>query len=320
MLAAGGIDNARLLLLSDRTHPAGIGNDHDVVGRYFADHPSFVDAHITAHDPLLGSRLSAYDASEDNGTAVIRAISLDPELIAREQLMHSWTVVHPRVGARFRDAVTAAREVVSTLRSPGSITALPRAVARNASTLIRGVELMARAVATGTRSHHIPVGWSGRRPDGKLFERGELTLASCFEQAPNPDSRIALGTGVDRLGLRLPHLDYRWSEIDAQSARRSTEIIGKELATAGIGEVWWADGAEFPDRSKVSTAHHLIGTTRMHRDPRHGVVDENCRVHGISNLSIAGSSTFPTGGSANPTLTLVALAIRLADRIERELG
>jgi choline dehydrogenase-like flavoprotein len=63
-----------------------------------------------------------------------------------------------------------------------------------------------------------------------------------------------------------------------------------------------------------------MGTTRMHADPRQGVVDVNCKVHGVDNLYIAGSSVFPTGGYANPTLTLVALALRLADRLKAQSG
>ena len=65
------------------------------------------------------------------------------------------------------------------------------------------------------------------------------------------------------------------------------------------------------------TAHHLLGTTRMHDLPRHGVVDRVCRVHGSSSVYVAGASVFPTGGYANPTLTVVALAIRLADELKR---
>jgi choline dehydrogenase-like flavoprotein len=71
---------------------------------------------------------------------------------------------------------------------------------------------------------------------------------------------------------------------------------------------------------RAPRARHHMGTTRMSRDPRHGVVDADSRVHGIENLYVAGSSVFPTSGSANPTLTIVALALRLARRIESALG
>jgi choline dehydrogenase-like flavoprotein len=320
VLAAGGIDNARLLLLSDGHHPAGLGNEHDVVGRYYADHPGFVDATLHLHDPRFLGRLAAYDGTDPAGIGVLRAVSVAPEVLAREQLMHSWTGVHPRVGRRFTDAVEAARDVVSAVRGPHRLVAAPQAAIRNAGTLLRGAEPVVRALASGTRKHVIPPGWSSRPPSARLYERGVLTLATTFEQAPNPDSRIVLGDRVDNLGVRLPLLDYRWCDLDVQNARRTVELMGKAFAGAGIGEVVLPTDQEFPDRTLQNSAHHLMGTTRMHADPRHGVVDADSRVHGVANLSITGSSVFPTGGSANPTLTIVALAIRLGEHLRTTLA
>lgn len=320
VLAAGGIDNARMLLLSNRTHPAGIGNDHDVVGRYFADHPGHKDTTLVLNDPGLLSRLSAYDIADRDGVGIIRAVSVDTEQLEREQIMHSWTVVRPRISDRFLNAISAARDVTAALRPPRDLAALPRRAVRHAGALFRGIEPFARALASGTRTHVIPPGWSSRPPTASLYEPGLLTLESTFEQAPDPGSRITLGAGVDRLGMRLPHLDYRWNDLDLQTVRRTTEIIAKAVAGAGIGTIRMEAGTDFPDPTKLSSAHHPLGTTRMHQDPRHGVVDADCRVHGISNLSVTGSSTFPTGGSANPTLTIVALAIRLADHLKHRLG
>jgi choline dehydrogenase-like flavoprotein len=90
------------------------------------------------------------------------------------------------------------------------------------------------------------------------------------------------------------------------------------VKTAGIGHVTSLIDANGKSRTLRSGFHHM-GTTRMHRDPSQGVVDPNCRVHGMSNLFITGSATFPTGGYANPTLTIVALALRLADHIRDQL-
>jgi choline dehydrogenase-like flavoprotein len=113
--------------------------------------------------------------------------------------------------------------------------------------------------------------------------------------------------------LRKAELHWRWSDIDLRSIRRTCEILKEELATAGLGDFQVAPESEM--LSKLYSAHHHIGTTRMHVDPKQGVVNENCQVHGIPNLLITGSSIFPTGGYANPTLTIVALAIRMADSI-----
>ena len=90
------------------------------------------------------------------------------------------------------------------------------------------------------------------------------------------------------------------------------EIIGQELGRSGLGRLRIPAG----EIEEPWMNNHPMGTTRMHSDPKKGVVDENCRVHGISNLFMAGSSVFPTTGFANPTLTIVALAIRLADHLK----
>jgi choline dehydrogenase-like flavoprotein len=145
------------------------------------------------------------------------------------------------------------------------------------------------------------------------------TLLCVGEQSPNPDSRVTLAEERDRFGLRKVQLDWRLTELDARSVRRTVEITADALgrALAGRARILVSERRPWPETTGRS--HHM-GTTRMHDDPRHGVVDADCRVHGLANLWIAGSSVFPTCGYANPTLTLVALAHRLGDRLRRELS
>jgi choline dehydrogenase-like flavoprotein len=110
-------------------------------------------------------------------------------------------------------------------------------------------------------------------------------------------------------------------DSDLRSMRRAHEILAAELHRAGIGQLQVeldAADAEWPAR--LTGGYHHMGTTRMHEDPRQGVVDSNCLVHGTSNVYIAGSSVFTTAGYANPTLTIVALAIRLADHLKAALA
>ncbi len=319
VLAAGGIGNPHLLLLSNRTRPEGLGNEHDTVGRFFADHPAFNHVGVRLHDPQLVARLGEYDAADRGGVGILRALSVDADVLEREQLMHSWTNVHPRVSQRYLDTVDAAREVLSTLRERPLDA--PAAALRRGGTIARGARAVVEAVRTGTRQHVIPSGWAQRPLSPRLFEPGVLTLASTYEQAPNPDSRITLGTTVDNLGQRQAHLDYRWSELDLRTARGTTELIGKALADAGIGELVMPTDHEYPDHAGTeNSGHHPLGTTRMSTDPKQGVVDGDGRMHTVANVSIVGSSTFPTGGSANPTLTLVALAIRLGDHLRTRLA
>jgi choline dehydrogenase-like flavoprotein len=153
---------------------------------------------------------------------------------------------------------------------------------------------------------------------------GELPGDNAFvfskiEPAPDPESRVSLGLERDALGLPIPVVDWRLGSREASSLARTLAILARELGRTGQGRLRIADWVqeESIDWRAVGTrgGPHQMGTTRMSLDPRHGVVDANCRVHGIANLYVAGSSIFPTVGWANPTLTLVALTLRLADRL-----
>jgi choline dehydrogenase-like flavoprotein len=146
------------------------------------------------------------------------------------------------------------------------------------------------------------------------------------EQAPNPDSRVTLTGERDALGMPRVALDWRLSPIDKRSVRVTMEALDGELRRLDLGtctpEPWLAeDGPDWEVDPLISNhpigGFHHMGTTRMAASPRAGVVDADCRVHGVANLYVAGSSVFPTGGWANPTLTIVALALRLADHLGR---
>src|SRR5262249_8677662 len=134
------------------------------------------------------------------------------------------------------------------------------------------------------------------------------------EQAPNPESRITLDGAVDALGQPRASLDWRLTSLDLRSIRRTLDVLVEEIRRSRIGQVVPTLDAH-PWESLVTVGYHHMGTTRMHPDPRYGVVDADCRVHGVANLFICGSSVFPTSGHANPTLTIVALALRLAHRV-----
>ena len=132
------------------------------------------------------------------------------------------------------------------------------------------------------------------------------------EQAPNPASRVTLTSDRDRFGTPTPCLDWRVGEPEQRSARRLLQLLDGVLRRQGLGEMIEAD-----DMLQFGDAAHPMGTTRMSGDPRTGVVDANCRLHGVGNLYVAGSSVFSTGGYANPTLTIVALALRLAEHLRQ---
>jgi len=134
------------------------------------------------------------------------------------------------------------------------------------------------------------------------------------EQLPNPDSRVRLGSRTDRLGLPVVEVDWRLTQADREGAARVLRLIAAEVGRAGAGRVVLSRTALDPT-GMFQTGNHHMGTTRMDPDPALGVVDTDLRVHGTDNLYVVGSAVFPTTGYANPTLTLVALAHRLADHL-----
>jgi choline dehydrogenase-like flavoprotein len=154
-------------------------------------------------------------------------------------------------------------------------------------------------------------------------EAGSFRLWSYLEQAPNPESRVFLNGERDAQGMPRIALDWRLTELDKRSLLRTHKILAEELGRTGIGRLQiqpWLQEASGGWSDELSGGYHPMGTTRMADDPRRGVVDRDGRVHGIANLYVAGSSVFPTGGSANPTLTIVALALRLAEHLRAELS
>jgi choline dehydrogenase-like flavoprotein len=142
------------------------------------------------------------------------------------------------------------------------------------------------------------------------------------EQAPNPNSRVTLSTEKDAMGMPRVRFDWQLTELDKRSIRTYYKLLGQEMGRTGIGRVQMREWLLSDDRtwpSFISGGWHHMGTTRMHDDPKQGVVDANCRVHGIGNLYVAGAAVYPTAGSANPTLTLVALSLRLSDHLRTKV-
>jgi choline dehydrogenase-like flavoprotein len=154
-------------------------------------------------------------------------------------------------------------------------------------------------------------GWSEHDPKRAGWQGFRLVLN--LEQHPDSANRVTLGSEQDRFGVPLPLLHWSWTASEQANLERIRIFLRDQFETAGLGRLEWPAGA-LPDPN----AHHHAGTTAMHDDPLLGVVDADCRVHGLENLWVCGASVFPTAGFANPTLTIVAMAIRLADRLLEE--
>jgi len=296
VVAGGGIENARLLLASGRVGAGGIGNSWDQVGRYFMDHP-----HVETGEVLLldeGPVLSLFTERTSNGTRVRAGLRPTEEAQAREAILNCGINIS-RLALR-DTGYDAARHLLGGLRRGDWPERFGQSVLRTIADL---------DAVRGTLDRLL--GRSYRRP-------ARVILFARAEQAPNPESRVTLSESTDPLGIPRAELRWRLLPTDLRSVRRSTMLVAEEIGRLGLGRVrlaeWLREREPDWPEALVGGCHH-IGTTRMSSDPRHGVVDENCRVHGMANLYVTGSSTFPTSGFMNPTLTIVALALRLADHL-----
>jgi choline dehydrogenase-like flavoprotein len=265
ILACGGIENARLLLLSNQIHSKGLGNQHDLVGRFFMEHPRCCCGVLAIIDSNAFHK--GFDYHWFEGSQRLRlGMALDYET------QHKFAVAN-------------------------CVTYMQR----------------------------YPPEWP--RPMGALEDQLRLStgpaefvyLLADVEQTPNPDSRVMLSQERDRLGLHKACVDWKLTELERRTVEVAVRTVGAELERLNLATVkldnWLLDGGKNWALNLHDIFHHM-GTTRMSDDPAKGVVNRDCRVHGIANLYIAGSSVFPTSGHANPTLTVVALALRLATHLK----
>jgi choline dehydrogenase-like flavoprotein len=304
VLAAGGLENPRLLLASDDVVGHGLGNQHDQVGRWFQEHARGIAAEIYSDEPYdLAELLSVW--REKDGHMFRPGLRLAPERIAAERVLSSGVLVSAEADFDTgTDALKAlAQDLADDYRPSGSFD----------DNLLKVLgDLDDVAINLWRRLYQ---GRGARRPIRKILVEYET------EHAPNPASRVRLHRSRDALGMRRLVMDLHYQAIDKRAVQVMLRTLAAELARTGLGRVRlhdWVDEAGVLAPTDFS-CHHM-GTTRMGGDPRTSVVDPNCRVHGIANLHVAGSSVFPSSGYVNPTNTIVALSIRLADRLRDELA
>jgi choline dehydrogenase-like flavoprotein len=301
ILAAGGIENARLLLLSSRAHPSGLGNQHDLVGRFFMERVAVRSGVLVPSSETLLDQTHLYAKREQAGARVVPTLRLHESVVRREELLN----VAFLLDARPRASAAGGVRSVATLRRVRQLEPRPKGVLGYA----RNVVADAGDVAHTIRHRRAPA----------IAPEEVLPLRVQAEQAPNPASRITLSEDRDSFELRKPRLNWQLGDLDRLSIRRTQEIVGDELRAGGIGSVADRLGDEDPPALIYGLYHHM-GTTKMNDNPKLGVVDVDCEVHGWPDLFVTGTSVFPTAGWANPTFTVLALAIRLADHLKRRLG
>lgn len=298
VLAAGAIENARILQLSD-PKGEGLGDGRASTGRFLQSHPVVITAALTPTDQrALADR---YVSVRLAGRRLFPKVRLSPQVQQDDELLNANAVLLHRFAAPgFLATRRLARAVLGRDRaavSGGDV----RLALRNGGPLLRDV--YRRAV------HGLP---TAERPTS-------VQLEVWLEQQPDPASRLALSERTDALGLRRAVADWRISDAELRTSRAITRWVANDLERLGAAQVRMLesmhdDGAW---HAAVRDAAHPSGTTRMSLAPRDGVVDPDLAVHGVRDLWVVGSSVFPVAGYANPTLTIVALALRLADHLAR---
>lgn len=301
VLAVGGIETARLLLANRKRRANGIGNEHDLVGRFFQDHPSALVGCLNAPSPARAQQvLNVFHK---------RGLKYSVRCTATPLWQKQNQTLNVSMGTTFLPADP-------TLQNLKDIYVAVRQgrLAPGLSSKILGIFLHPSAAISP--AYHFLI-------HGRSFVPGARMLVSITsEQQPNPESRILLSGKLDALGVPRANVCWKLTDLTRHTIRRFAATLREEFRQAGIGEIelesWLCeDSPEWT--SHINDQFHHIGTTRMNDSPRAGVVDRNCQVHGISNLYIASSSVFPTSGHSNPTLTIIALCMRLADRLKQVL-
>jgi choline dehydrogenase-like flavoprotein len=287
-LCLGGIETPRFLLNANSQMPMGIGNQNDQVGRYFSEHPTYRIA----------------DVLSDGTVPQSAGYMLTFEAMKRHEMLSCNLLLATQGHSLSRAA----------LRSVACSSEFSEQLA--ARVLGRGIDCEREGLFDV-----LEVRRTGADQTGKL--------GIIIEQELNPDSRVMLGDDVDAFGQRRVVLDWRLTERDIHTMRSAAEIVGRSLAAQDYGRLkirdWLrAEPADVPQLDEEGdhevAIHHHLCTTRMSADPRTGVVDADCRVHGIDNLHISGGSVFATGGFANPTYPVVQLALRLGDHLGARLS
>ena len=320
VLATGGLETARLLLASRDVHPAGVGNAHDMVGRHYM-------CHLAGNVGLLEVKGSpravrhGYEVSAD-GIYCRRRLQVTPAEQRRLGLanavarLHFSRITDPAHRSGVLSGLYLARRLISyeyakrLQDGDASLQRYARHVLNVATDPLDTAAFLAHWLRRRTLA-------SRKFPSVILRNRSNrFSLELHGEQMPRAQSRVTLSERVDALGMPQLRVDWRYGADDVASLRRTLDVMAAEFEASGVARLSYQSETLEEDLLRFGAygGHHL-GTTRMGSDARSSVVNADCQVHGVRNLFVAGSAVFATSSQANPTLTLLALSLRLADTL-----
>jgi choline dehydrogenase-like flavoprotein len=321
VLATGGIENARLLLNARDVIASGLGNQHGQVGRYYMCHIAGNVGRLEVRGPA-DAFWHGYHVS-DEGIYCRRRLTM-PAALQRElgianviARLHFPTIAEPQHHIGLLSTVFLARRLISYEYGKRLQATTPLSVGDYLAH-IRNVLLDAPDTASFLFNWVRLRNLAPRKFPSVVLpnKRNVFSLDVHGEQVPNPDSRIMLSEQRDAMGMQQVRVDWRYSPLDIESVRTFLKVLTEDLAASGTGSLSVSQEELEADLTAYGAyGGHHIGTTRMGLDPHQSVVNLDSQVHGTHNLYVAGSSVFPTSGQANPTLTIVAMALRLAEHL-----
>ena len=322
VLAVGGIETARLLLASNDVATRGIGNEHDLVGRYYQCHIAGNVGNLTINGTVDPAR-HGYEVSPE-GIYCRRRLCLSEETQRQEKLLnmvarlHFPRIVDPSHKSGVLSGLFFARFFISYEYSK-------RLKDGNQNGMGVYLKHLRNIVLDSFDTVRFLSHWLLKRTfaDRKFpsvilrNKTNRFSLEVHGEQTPNFDSRIVLTDEKDALGMPRVKVDWKYLPQDVESVRKTLRIIAEEVNNSGIGHFEFNEDTFEQDLMRFGAyGGHHIGTARMGDDPQKSVVNSDCRLHAVNNLYIASSAVFPTSSQANPTLTITAMALRLADHLK----
>jgi choline dehydrogenase-like flavoprotein len=328
VIAAGGLESTRLLLASNGMHEAGIGNHSGHLGRWYMAH---VQGHVARMHLSTPPELTIYGYERDRkGVYVRRRITFSEDLLREGELRNGATwIVNPELGDAAHGSGILSGVYLTlisplgrlllaeALRQAGTKSNSPSPIAAHLRNVVRDLVPAARFAVSFIYSRYLR---RGRKAPGFFLPSAANVYPLQYhgEHLPHWESRVTLSEERDELGVPRLRTHVHFDDEDVRSVRTAMEHIDSYLRQHRAGHLeYTVTDIEAAVRAELaSTAgYHQTGTTRMSRDPEDGVVTPELRVHGIDNLFVAAPSVFPTSSQANPTLTAVAFAVRLAEHL-----
>lgn len=323
VIATGGIENARLLLLSRDMCSAGLGNEHDQVGRYFMNHPKSYFGMVRFAEPVINAPY--YFGCMYRGYSGYAGLRIAPKLQLERELLDSYIRLEPIFSWTDSQGVEA---LVLLVKSSGAFFRSWKK--RNSDKLVElrdYAETGDDSELQNSASSLLSLAWKVvsdlPRVLSYLYYRlskakpkiREARVRNFMEMEPYAENRVLLADELDVNGKPIAMVKHACTERDQRSMVAIHEELAAELKRTGTGELANPLTLQEPWPIAQDASHHM-GTTRMGTVPEHSVVDANLKLHEVDNVWMAGGSVFPTSGCANPTMTLVALSVRLAKHLE----